>query len=154
MEILVYSDTHVLLSQIVEVTMHTTNYTNAFIEVADDCKTNVSTLPPEKQEKTVARMQYEMIHDNPYRYTSDDVLFAVYAARNGIDEAERDTRRAEFFSKGQPCLRSSPLGKLYGWGIHYDHLSRIALYPQESEDYTRLKNDTSLKHLKAMRSSK
>jgi hypothetical protein len=134
--------------------MHTTNYTSTFIEVADDCKTDVGELPPDKQEKTVARMHYEMIHENPYRYTSDDVVFAVYAARNGIDEAEREARRAEFFSKGQPCLRSSPLGKRYGWGIHFDDQSRIAVYARESEDYARLQNDPTLKHLKAMRSSK
>jgi hypothetical protein len=134
--------------------MHSTNYTNAFIEVAEDCKTDVGKLPPEKQAKTVASMQYELIHGNPYQHTSDDVLFAIYAARNGIPESERDHKRAEFFSKGQPCLRSSPLGKLYGWGIHYDSESRIALYARESEDYTRLKNDSRLKHLKAMKSSK
>ena len=98
--------------------MHSTNYTNAFIEVADDCKADAGTIPPEKKAKTVARMQYEMIHDNPYQYTSDDVIFTIYAARNGIDEAEWDSARDVFFSKGQTCLRSSPLGKTYGWGIH------------------------------------
>jgi hypothetical protein len=55
--------------------MHTTNYTNAFIEVAEDCKTDVGVIPPEKQEKTIARMQFDMIKDNPYRYTSDEVVF-------------------------------------------------------------------------------
>ena len=134
--------------------MHSTNYTNAFIEVAEDCKNNVGTLPPEKQEKTIARMQYEMVHDHPYQYTSDDVLFEIYAARNGIDESERDDKKAVFFSKGQACLRSSPLAKQYGWGIHFDSASKIALYARESEDYTRLKNDSTLKHLKAMKSSK
>ncbi|MEM8531959.1 MAG: DUF6157 family protein [Chloroflexota bacterium] len=134
--------------------MHSTNYTNAFIEVADDCKADVGTTPPEKKEKTVARMQYEMLHDNPYQYTSDDVLFTIYAARNGIDEAEWDSARDVFFSKGQACLRSSPLGKTYGWGIHYDSESRVALYARESDDYTRLKDDTTLKHVKAMKSSR
>lgn len=134
--------------------MHSTNYTNTFIEVADDCKTDVGTLPPEKQAKTIARMQYEMIHDHPYHYTSDDILFAIYAARHGIDESERDDKKAEFFSKAQACLRSSPLGKQYGWGIYYNSESKMALYARESEDYTRLKNDSTLKHLKAMKSSK
>jgi hypothetical protein len=151
---IVYSETGVLTEDIQEVLMHSTNYTDTFIEVAKDCKADVGKLPPEKQEKTVARMQYEMIHDSPYQYTSDDVLFAIYATRSGIEASERDYKRAEFFSKGQACLRSSPLGKLYGWGIHYDSESRIALYARDSEDYTRLKNDSSLKHLEAMRSSK
>ena len=134
--------------------MHSTNYTNAFIEVADDCKADVGTIPPEKKAKTVARMQYEMIHDHPYQYTSDDVLFTIYAARNSIDEAEWDSARDVFFSKGQACLRSSPLGKTYGWGIHCDSESRVALYARDSEDYTRLKSDTTLKHVKAMKSSR
>jgi len=134
--------------------MHSTNYTNAFIDVADDCKAPVGITPPEKQEKTVARMQYELIHDNPYRYTSDDVIFAVYAARNHIPEAQLEARRAEFFSKGQACLRSSSLGKTYGWGVHYDGERKIAIYPRGSEDYERLRADGSLRQLKAMRSSK
>jgi hypothetical protein len=142
------------MNAIKEVRMHSTNYTNAFIEVAEDCKTDIGQLPPEKQQKTVARMQYELIHDHPYQYTSDEVLFAIYAARNGIDESERDAKRAEFFSKGQACLRSSPLGKLYGWGIHFNSESKIALYARESEDYTQLQNDNTLKHLKAMKSSR
>lgn len=37
--------------------MHSTNYTNTFIAVADDCKTEVGVAPPEKQAKTIARMQ-------------------------------------------------------------------------------------------------
>lgn len=151
---IVYSETGVLIDGIKEVQVHSTNYTNAFIEVAEDCKTDVGRRPPEKQEKTIASMQYEMILDHPYQYTSDEVLFAIYAARNGIDESERDDKKAAFFSKGQACLRSSPLGKLYGWGIHFDSESKIALYARESEDYRRLKNDSTLKHLKAMKSSK
>ena len=134
--------------------MHSTNYTNTFIEVAADCKTAVGELPPEKHEMTVARMQFEMIRENPYQYTSDDLLFAIYAARNGIHASQREGKRAEFFSKGQACLRSSPLGKRYGWGIHYDSEARIALYARESEEYMHLKNDSSLNHLAAMKSSR
>lgn len=73
--------------------MHSTNYTNAFIEVADDCPADGGKIPPEKQEKTIARMHYELIHDHPYQYTSDEVVFAVYAAKNsiGADEEEGET---------------------------------------------------------------
>lgn len=134
--------------------MHSTNYTNAFIEVADDCKAAVGMIPPEKQEKTIARMHFEMINEHPYRYTSDEVVFAVYAAKNRIEQAEMERRKAEFFSKGQPCLRSSPLGKTYGWGIHYDGESKMALYAKCSESYDRFRNDATLKHLKAMKSAR
>lgn len=134
--------------------MHSTNYTNTFIDVADDCKAEYGIIPPEKHEKTVARMQFELIQANPYQYTSDEVIFTIFATRNQFTGSELVARRAEFFSKGQPCLRSSPLGKTYGWGIHYDHESKIAIYARESEAYQRLKADPALKQIKAMRSSK
>lgn len=134
--------------------MHSTNYANAFIETADDCKTDIGVMPPEKTEKTIARLQFELIHEYPYQYTSDEVVFAVYAAKNKIDPADFVQKRAEFFSKGQPCLRSSPLGKSYGWGIHFDQEARVAIYAKGSEKYAQFKNDPTLKHLKAMKSAK
>ncbi len=114
--------------------MHSTNYTNVFIAVADDCKTAVGKIPPAKPEKTVAQMQYELISAQPYHYTSDELIFAIYAAKNGIEPAAREAKRAAFFAKGQPCLRSSPLGKTYGWGIHFDGAARVAIYAKESPD--------------------
>lgn len=134
--------------------MHTTNYTDTFIEVADDCRAASGTPPPEKADPTVARMQFELIQANPYRYTSDEILFAVYAARNGVGPDELEGRRAEFFSRGQACLRASPLGKTYGWGIHHDGAGRVAIYPRGSEEYERLRADAALRQLKAMRSSR
>lgn len=134
--------------------MHSTNYTNAFIAVADDCKTAVGKIPPVKPEKTVAQMQYELIGARPYHYTADEVIFAIYAAKNGIEAAEWAAKRAAFFAKGQPCLRSSPLGKTYGWGIHFDGEARVAIYAKESPDYARLQQDPTLKQLKAMKSAR
>jgi hypothetical protein len=134
--------------------VHSTNYTNTFIAVADDCPTDVGSIPPEKQEPTIARMQYEMIRDHPYRYTSDEVVFAIYATKNRIEAADIEAQRAAFFSKGQPCLRSSPLGKRYGWGIHSNGESKIALYARDSDEYRQLSNDTTLKQLKAMKSAR
>lgn len=134
--------------------MHSTNYTNTFIQVADNCKTEVGVPPPEKQEKTLARMQYEMIKDHPYHYTSDNVVFGVYATKNHLEPGELAAQRAAFFSKGQPCLRSSPLGKSYGWGIHFDGESKLAIYAKESAEYARLKNDPTRKQLKAMKSAR
>ena len=81
-------------------------------------------------------------------------MFAVHAVRNNIAEAEQESKRAEFFAKGQACLRASPLGKIYGWGIHFDGLGRIALYGRASNDYARFKRDDRLKHLNAMKSSR
>ena len=134
--------------------MHSTNYTDTFIEVAEDCKAAAGTPPPEKPEPTVARLQFELIQANPYGYTSDEVIFAVYAARNRIAPEALEERRAEFFSKGQACLRASPLAKTYGWGIHHNGAAKVALHARGSEEYDRLRADSSLKQLKAMRSSR
>jgi hypothetical protein len=134
--------------------MHSTNYTDAFIAVADDCPADAGSVPPAKPEPTIAQMQFEMIHKHPYEYTSDEVVFAIYAARSGVEAADMEAQRAAFFSKGQPCLRSSPLGKRYGWGIHFNDESKIALYACESEEYAQLSNDPALKQLKAMKSAR
>lgn len=126
---------------------HTTNYTNAFIEVAEDCPATTSRRPPEKEPKTAAQIQYEMLISAPYRFTSDDVVHESGGKRKGIS-------REEFFSKGQPCLRSSALGKRYGWGIHSDDTGKVAIYAVDSDDYQRLAADETVQHIKAMRSSK
>lgn len=134
--------------------MHTTNYTNTFIEVADDCKVGAGTAPPAKSPKTIAQIQYDLIAQHPYTYTSDDVIFAAYAHKNNIPPSQREAERQAFFSKGQPCLRASPLGKTYGWGIHFDGVSRVAIYGRDSKEYKKFAADKTLKHLKAMKSAR
>lgn len=134
--------------------MHSTNYTRTFISVADDYSAEGGSVPPAKRNPTIARMQYEMICQSPYRYTCEDVIFAVHAARNGIAPADLQPQRAAYFSKGQACLRASALGKRYGWGIGHDAESRVALYPRDSSEYDRLSQDAALKQLKAMKSTR
>jgi hypothetical protein len=135
--------------------MKTTNYQNTFIQVADDCPVKKAEIPPEKNEKTAANIQFEMLIDNPYKFTSDDVIFQVYADKNKISGKQRLlAARNEFFSRGQPCMRSSPLTKRYGWGVHSDENGRIAIYPLESPDYKKFSKDANLIQVKAMRSKR
>lgn len=134
--------------------MHTTNDSNAFIAVAEDCPAEVGTPPPERTPATVARLQYDMVVDAPYRFTSDELLFAVHALRSGVPETRRDAARAAFFAKGQPCLRSSPLAKTYGWGFHFDAEGRVALVARGSDRYAALSTDDSLTQRRAMRRSR
>jgi hypothetical protein len=135
--------------------IHTTNYCDTFIEVADDCPMSTSEVPMDKNDKkTIASAQYEMISKNPYKFTSDDVLFVVFAEKNNIAKKDQDSAREIFFSKGQPCFRSSPLTKRYGWGIHSDKDGKIAIYGVETPEYEKFIADKNLKKLKAMRSKK
>ena len=135
--------------------VHSTNYTNTFIVIADDCPALAGEIPPLKGErKTVANLQFELVSKHPYRFTSDDVLFQVFADRNELTKSEYAAARKAFFSKGQPCFRASPLTKRYGWGVHSDADGKIAIYGTESPNYARLAKDPKLTILKAMRSSK
>ncbi|MBS1580666.1 MAG: hypothetical protein JST66_00545 [Bacteroidetes bacterium] len=135
--------------------MHTTNYTNTFIAVADDCPVDKAEVPASKAGgPSVAEHQFTLLHDRPYALTSDDVLFTVHAERQGIPESEREAARAAFFSKGQPCMRASPLTKRYGFGVHSDARGRIALVPLGSPEYERLAKDERLEQVKAMRSKR
>lgn len=134
--------------------VHTTNYFDTFIEVAEDTKANSGTIPPSKENKTVAEMQYELIAKNPYKYTSDDILFQVYANRNDLSKSEYKHAREQFFSKGQACFRASPLPKTYGFGVHNNKEGKIALIAMESKEYQKFLADKSIKKIKAMKSSK
>ncbi|MBT1710721.1 hypothetical protein KK062_20945 [Fulvivirgaceae bacterium PWU5] len=134
---------------------HTTNYFDTFIEVAEDTKASSGTKPPSKGDaKTVAEMQYALVARSPYKYTSDDVLFRVYAERNDIPKDEHKIAREQFFSKGQACLRASPLTKTYGFGVHSNSEGKIALYGMETPEYEKLTKDTKVKKVKAMKSAR
>lgn len=134
---------------------HTTNYQDTFIAVADDCPAIRGEVPPQKgEEKSVATLQFEILSRNPYKFTSDDVLFQVFATRKGLTESEYEEARQEYFSKGQACFRASPLTKRYGWGVHSDSDARIAIYSCDSEEYQNFMNNASIKVVKAMKSSK
>lgn len=126
---------------------HTTNYVDTFIAVAPDTKAVTAAVPPARDAPTVAQIQYEMLVDDPYVHTSDDIVHASQGQRRGI-------AREEFFATGQPCLRTSPLVKTYGWGLHHDAQGRIALYAVESAEYRELAARADLTQLQAMRSSR
>jgi len=127
--------------------LHTTNYINTLIEIAEDCPVQTGAVPPDREPKSAARREYEMLVGHPYRYTSDDV---IYETKGKLKELSRE----EFFSKGQPCFRASALTKRYGWGVHSDEESKIALYAVDSPEYHNLAADPTIAHLQAMHSSK
>lgn len=135
--------------------VHTTNYFDTFIAIADDSLVSHGALPRQKEDQqTIAAMQLELIAKKPYALTSDDVLFKVFAKRNHITEEEEKDAREVFFSKGQACFRASPLTKKHGFGIHANHEGKLAVYGVETDEYQKLVHNPALKQLKAMRSSK
>lgn len=135
--------------------IHTTNYTNTFIEISDDCPISKGEIPPQKGDtKTVANIRFELISKNAYKYTSDDILFQVFANRNDFTKSEYKAEREKYFSKGQLCFRASPLTKRYGFGVQNDKDRKIAIYGAETSDYQKFVDDKNIKKVKAMKSSK
>lgn len=133
----------------------TTNYKNTFIEVAEDCPASIGEIPPMKGDnKTIEKLQFEIISENPYKFTSNDVLFQVYAIRSDLTKKEYGKARETFFSKSHACFRASPLTKNYGWGIHNNSEGKIACYGVETEEYKKFKNDENLIKAKAMRTKR
>lgn len=132
------------------------NYEKTLSAVADDCPVTASLEPPLNPEKpSIAAAQFALISEHPYHHTSEDVIFQVHVDRQGIPEADRPTARQEYFSKGRACLRTSPLAKKFGWGLHSDDQGRLALVAMESGEYQRfLSGDNGTSVVKAMRSSK
>lgn len=135
--------------------IHTTNYQDTFIAIADDCPAQHGEVPADKGHlRSVASIQYDLIKNNPYKYTSDDVLFQVFAERKNLRPAEWSAARTDYFSTGQPCFRASPLTKRFGWGVHSDSVGRIAIYGCETEAYASFLQDPAIKILKAMKSKR
>jgi len=136
------------------------NYYGTLITVADDCPVTSSVVPPTRgDKKTVAVLQYEMLTGQPYGLTQEDVLFESWLRRQpGAGELagpELASLREKFFSKGQPCLRASPLPKKYGFGLRFDNEGLVALCPMESEEYGHLvEGAEGVRILKAMRSAR
>lgn len=122
--------------------MYSANTTHTLITVAPDSRAARGTAPQPKP--TIAALTYQLIAENPYRYTADDLLFLVHAQRAGIPESERAEARAAFFSTPKACLRCSDLGKKFGWGIHSDSQGRVALYGVETERYRALASGEEL----------
>lgn len=133
------------------------NYYSTFIGVADDCEAGMGVEPPVKAKPTIARIQFEMVMDAPYRFTSEDVIFAASGAGQAVADLsaqERSQAQAAYFAKPQACLRTSPLAKQYGWGIHHDEHGRVALISAGSREYQQFATNTELKQTKALRSKR
>lgn len=132
----------------------TTNYFGTFISIAPDSTATEAVVPqPRGGKPTVASLQHELLSAAPHALTSDELLFRVYAIRNGVDESDTEERE-RFFSKSLACLRASPLPKSYGWGLLYDPEGRIRLVGVDTPEYEELRADPELEQLAAMRSKR
>lgn len=132
--------------------MHSTNYSETLILPSPDCAAEAAKAPDKPG--TIASMQHARLAEAPYSLTSDDLLFGIHAERNGIGETELVEARVAFFSKGQACLRASPLVKSFGWALHHDGQGRVALVDPGSVTFAALKSRDGVTKLVGMRSKR
>ncbi len=126
---------------------------DTFIRIADDSAAHMGTVPPVKgDERTIARLHYDILSEHPYEYDLDAFNFEVYCRKNHIQDHERSAFSDAFFSKNHPCMRASPLTKAYGFGAHYNTTGKIAIYPVDSVAYSKFLNDPDIRVEMAMRS--
>ena len=116
---------------------------NTFVQVAPDSSALKAVIPEARgDKKTIQVIQYELLTNNPYSLTLNDLIFEIFVLRNNISstdlEFHKTTIWAELFAKPQPCMRTSMLPKKYGWGVHYDGSGKIGLHALESEQYGHL----------------
>jgi hypothetical protein len=134
--------------------MENVDYTDTFITVAPDTSAVAGVEP---SGTTIAAATFALVASAPYTLRSSDVIFRVWAARHDVD-ASSPSEWATFYSTPHACLRSSDLGKRYGWGIHADADGRLAVYAVGSAEYVALAGGTApdgsaVKVTAAMRSS-
>ena len=136
------------------------NYYNTFITVAPDSTAAAGTAPAMRgSAPTVPLIQYELLANEPYTMTQEELYYRVHLKHKGISDEEAEAAGTrifdELFAKPQACMRASALPKKYGWGVHFDDQGRIALYGVETPEYTQFAaGSDKLKVLPAMRSSK
>ena len=135
------------------------NYINTFIAVSPDTKAKVGSVPLARgRKRSIAQIEYELIASHPYEFTQEEVQFSVQVERTGVTPAQLNAKRSElwsgFFSKPTACMRTSPLARSYGWGLHFDSEGKAALVPMESPKYQKLAGSPSIEQTRAMRSKR
>lgn len=131
------------------------SYKNTLITISEDSKVSSAKVPVKRNEKpTIAYIEHDLINNNPYKFTQEDVQFKTYLIKNQMEAENAAELREQFFSKSKACFRASPLVKNYGWGIHYNNQGKIAIYDVNSEMYNQLLKQDDITKLKGMRSKR
>jgi hypothetical protein len=109
------------------------------IIISEDSPTNKSLRPD--NENTVEHIKFEVLYNNPYRYTENEFFKEVHYNIRG-----KRHLKIESYS-----IKRMGLVKRYGWGIHINEDKKIAIIPCESDRYTSLLNNPNVEKKKAYR---
>lgn len=127
---------------------------NILITPAPDCPAGRAVVPPERPGRpTRASIEYDLLTAAPYGLDHRSFTHAVHVAMASA-AAKPPADFASFHARGQPCMRSSPLTKRYGWAAHYDADGKLALLDPASNAFAALARDPELPRKPAMRSKR
>ena len=111
------------------------------ILVAEDSKVDKAFKPHKSNPKTIARITFEVLIENPYKYTEEELRIEVHVVRRKRKDLKLDSYN----------IKRSPLLQKYGWGIHRDQDGKLALISVNSDKYNNLKNTIKTVHSYRMR---
>lgn len=81
------------------------SYKNTLITISEDSKAVAAVVPSLRNGKpTIASIEYDLIKNNPYKYTQEDVQFKTYLIKNQIEEENVDELREQFFQNQKHAL--------------------------------------------------
>ncbi|MCZ6618264.1 MAG: DUF6157 family protein, partial [Gammaproteobacteria bacterium] len=78
------------------------NYVSTFISIASDSPAATAGVPTMRgKRKSIHLIQYELITENPYKYTQEDVLWITHTVHKSIPPSKATaSARSDFFAKG------------------------------------------------------
>ncbi len=127
---------------------------NILITPAPDCPVVQAQQPPQNPARaTRAAIEHRLLTNAPYALDHKAFSHAIHikmARESGKTALDFDA----FHSKGQPCMRASPLTKRYGWAAHYDADGHLALIDPDSAAFRTLAANPDLPQKPAMRSKR
>jgi hypothetical protein len=112
------------------------------ILVAEDCPISSSEAPPLGDKKTIARIDYEVLIENPYVFNEREFFKKVH-----YEQRKRFDLKIETYN-----IKRSSVVQTYGWGVHRNREGKLALIPMESAEYKKLQE--TIKNTKSYRKKK
>jgi hypothetical protein len=103
----------------------------ALIVVAEDCRADRAIIPLIGLKKSIARIRYEVLIENPYRYSENELFQEVHYVRRN----RRDLKISSY------SIKRSKLCQNFGWGIHRNNDGKLALVAMDSDMYQYLKRN-------------
>ena len=132
--------------------MHTTDYFDTFIAVAEDCPVDAAEVPTAKSAPTIASLHHDLIAAAPYALTSDEVIFETFAIRSAIPDDERDAARGASSRRVSRVCAPRPWANATGGARTMTAKVGSPSFAVGTPEYERLAKDASLTQTRAMRS--